>query len=760
MKKLMLAVVAAMGFAGARGENIEVTREGDPLEVVTSEESFLPLKEGTLLIANRKLSDYRLVSAKIQLGWNPDRFDSAIYNLVKSEDSWEFQVQAIQDGDGNVKGVKARIYQNGDDIYVASVYARYADKRLGLGVDLDTTYTDSGNLVVKTTTSLYGSSYGLYQLTIKENISDEDVQTWGERTVTAEDTVTVGEDVFLRVDDTTSAESPFGGAPVTLASLDKLEIANRPTTLLDGALSGDDITFDIKGSVTDGEYSYAESVSTSEKLFAENLRLSDITGILSCDEMQNGTTLLAEGVVPCDDPTGKTSGIFFIERTDEAITFQSQSVNDKWNKTCEITLCQRRNSVYVKVTGGWWQNKTKTPLGTDMRTADVSGGGSKIGQYTVRKLRVAAKVPAQVTVTGDLTGLNRTAMTLSGRQNVSLESATALPSGTLDIQDGTDVHFRAPINPSAKLSVRIGPGAAFHTYKQPSGTKWTCGSNLKDGFDVDGGWLDLVEAKNGDAGNSFDSGFYVNSLTVQNGGRVTGFGPRVGNDTPAVWTIGAGTNLVTCGALLVGKNKYDTTPSRSFVLDVAADGTLVTTGSFEDFITGQNLYFGERVVKSGEGVWRIEGTSAYHGFTEVRGGTLVYGIEEPFPNAAGLVLNGGTLEIPAGMSVTTPTFEAMADSVSSIVVGEGATLTLHGPGEAAYPLYVNSGLEAQEQPRFTLGENARINITLKDKTSRVFVGSSACLTRAQLNAIRINGIGVAQRGDGSLTITGLMILLK
>ena len=774
MKKMSVglgAVCAVLMTVSA--EEIVFSHTGEPLEVIASEDAFYPPMpnetSGTygnsrLLIANRRLSDYRIAATKVRIGRNNGAtYDSPAYHLVKDGDSWEFQSMAKNDV--WIKGVKVRIYQDGNDIRLQTIWARYAQGGLGVGVDMNVNYTGEVT-VLSCNNSIDGNAnYGLYSITLKKELSPADAQVLGNRAIGADDTVKIGEDVLLKVDATTPAEDPFGGAPVSLADLSGLIVTDRAQTSLGSTFAGSGNTIDLIGAVgeeTDCTFTTGgkKIVNTTAVSLANDVRLEDIVDVVSCDIYQN--SLMKSGITPGEppaSPAAEDAGIFHIERTPTNLIFQVQYLSsDNWNKASLVEIYPSGEGVAVRVLKSYWQRwqSGAAPLGCDYRTTKVEG--TSACSYPISNLVVSAKSRVNVNLTGNLTALKETTMTMRGRQNVNLLSTTALPGGCLVVGEGTDVRLKANVNTVAPLDVRVGAGGVLRVYKNTSGSGFTPGANIRDNFTVDGGELALSPTKVGDASNYGDAGYYGDTLKLLNGGRVTGGRPRV-HAGSAVWTAdGVGTCRIDGGAILVNSAK-DYASGKTFVLDVAGGAELATAGAFDDFTQGQGYLSGTRILKKGGGSWRVEAASQLFGFVEVRDGELVYGMADPFPKSGGVILSGGALSVSEGLSVAPVTFNVTA--TTELKLASGATLSLPSPADADYALHLESGKTQEYQKRFSLADGVRVNVTLADGTAAVRVGTSKCLSAAQCRAFRINGKRVAQNDDGTLVaVEGGYIYLR
>ncbi len=213
--------------------------------------------------------------------------------------------------------------------------------------------------------------------------------------------------------------------------------------------------------------------------------------------------------------------------------------------------------------------------------------------------------------------------------------------------------------------------------------------------------------------------------------------PMRNTATPAIQNV-AGTNTLTgtitlnvgggaavfqsdAGLLALGSITSAASGDRTITLQGSGDGRLVGTIS-----NGSGTV---AVTKNGLGTWTLSGAGTYSGDTTINAGTLALAGSNRIADGSDLVLAGGTFAT-AGFSET----------VASISLSGNATIDL-GAGA--------STLRATAAGSFTAGRTLQfVNWTAGD--DRVFIGSTATLTPAQLAQITIDGAAVEQTATGEI----------
>ena len=764
MKTCMMMAAGLVAFLpmAAQAEEI-VLSSGVERETLTVEGFYPPLPTDTgktygnkrIFAENRNLSDFILANAKFTASQGKVPQPATIVGYTETEGEWLFQVQWK---DPNYwKGVKIRLFQEGANIMAQSLWARYCYAK-EINHDLEVVYI--GSMTVETINSGPGENwYGCQALTLRHKISDENFVTLGDREILDADTVTVADGTGVRVDETTSSDTPFAKSAVSFDGADALFVTNRPRTTLAATIVGNGVDVRLAG----GEFPETEistggqaklSNTGSGLLLATGTKLCQIGDLVSCDIYQDNS-LLATDVRPGTNEGSTTrgdGGIFFIERTETNIVFQAQVINDNWNKCVYGEIYPSGTNVMVRRLKGYYSRAPESfkeadydlaPLGTDMRKITCH----TISSYTISNLVVKMTPIPAVAFTGDLFGMENATVTISGPQRVDLHSANALPNaGTVTIKDGSDVYVRKAQSENMSLRVVVGPGGRLIQ----SGASL---QNLCRDCVIDGGELALTTVRMGDSGKD-ETGCYINNLVLMNGGRVTGMSPRVGYAT-CTWTIlGTSPSYSSCGSLLVGGKSYTTYTVNFDVADVTGDAAsdFIDSGYHQDFST---YNWGANVVKKGVGTWELRRAFGQTGYVKVNAGTLLAAVDDLVKVPGSLFLGGGCFAAAPGTVQNVKTLTLTENTSSTIAVGEGASVVFPDP-ESDQPLLYGD----VSRKGLTLGAGARVNVTLADADASVRVGTSKCLTPAQLSAFRVNGHRALQDEAGYLVPSGSLLQIR
>lgn len=247
--------------------------------------------------------------------------------------------------------------------------------------------------------------------------------------------------------------------------------------------------------------------------------------------------------------------------------------------------------------------------------------------------------------------------------------------------------------------------------------------------------LGTGEATIGPAGNSTTARLELsNNATIPNLIWLSGRN----NSTVAIQNIGGNNTLAGTINVQVGGSTYliqsdaGTLNLNGTLTSVATGARTVTLGGNDNGNIGGTVQNGSatmNIVKAGAGTWTLAGNNTYTGTTTVSAGILQIGSNERIANTSGLVMNGGTLST-GGFSETMGALSLMANS--TIDFGSGvSTLTHSGAGT------------------FTAGRT----LTITNWTSgsdRLFIGSTASLSAAQLAQINFDGVAAQQLSTGEV----------
>jgi autotransporter-associated beta strand protein len=213
--------------------------------------------------------------------------------------------------------------------------------------------------------------------------------------------------------------------------------------------------------------------------------------------------------------------------------------------------------------------------------------------------------------------------------------------------------------------------------------------------------------------------------------------PLRNNATVAIQNVG-GTNALTgtitlavggssaviqsdAGRLTVGGITSAAGGSRTVTLQGSGDGRIAGVVSNGTGTVG--------LTKTGLGTWTLSAANTYSGDTTIVAGTLALDGPNRIADGSALVLSGGTFST-GGFSETVARLSLLGD----------ATLDL---GAAA------STVRAVTAGAFTAGRTLAI-VNWTADADRVFIGSTAALTPAQLGQITINGRAVGQTATGEI----------
>lgn len=326
---------------------------------------------------------------------------------------------------------------------------------------------------------------------------------------------------------------------------------------------------------------------------------------------------------------------------------------------------------------------------------------------------------------------------------ISIAHTSGFPAnGTVDVYGG-----------ASKMTIK------HDTMVSTTGTGWSSTVNMHEGATLavpdtfrwgakgprlvmEGGLAQLRK------GNDTGAVNYANQMTLRGAtldGAILfcGFGPD------GVWHVeGEQASSVTAGEIRTASAATQGT----WVLDVAdvtgdgaADLTIDAPITLYTNASNPSLYPDSRIVKRGSGSVSLTKSLAT-GIASVRvtEGALVLGSDQVFSSANdNLVLDGGALEVKAGIAASVGAVKVRSDS--AITLGEGASLCLAAQPEAEWS-----------------AEELAISGPQKPGHSIRFGTSPSALTMQQVKKIRYNGKQVRLDKDGYLLTEpfGLMVIFK
>lgn len=487
------------------------------------------------------------------------------------------------------------------------------------------------------------------------------------------------------------------------------------------------------GKPTEGESTYEKEVRIpegfSDSYVIPNTRLSDIVGL-------HGWT--GGGSI------GKYEGdAFFFERRGDFATCQFQFHEGPFLKCVPVEMKQVGANVQVRSQYGMYIESQLQP-----GEYKFTGGEGKVynQQYAIDKLRLSlsAKAGEYDPMLVALDGKNSTTSSTlafdggeSGAVAATLSTDAALPQdakGVVEIGSGALVRLNygksGPGDVKAQNTFRVLPGGEFR-----HAGSFSIGH--KQNFEIVGGRVGFGTS----SASSEDAATYIGGLIYRDGAETYGASPRIGCDC-AVRTlkVGGTSPSVSHNGLIITYTYsygYYTFDVEDVTSSEAVDFTI--EGAVRNYDNGYNGY--GKLKKDGAGTLRLMApcTSAYGPFL-LQKGTLELGASGVFAAATmNATLADGTLA-------------ALADTANSCGV-------LDITGDAAISLGAGAELEIGSIGTWTEGK--KLAVTLADG-ARLRVGTSACLSAAQLRRIRVNGLRCAQDESGYLSgyRSGMMLLFR
>lgn len=320
----------------------------------------------------------------------------------------------------------------------------------------------------------------------------------------------------------------------------------------------------------------------------------------------------------------------------------------------------------------------------------------------------------------------------------TLTNYRALPqNGRVDVGSGGVLFLEKVVSP-LELRAHDG-GMIFQATNNPTSSYQP--------IVLDGGslYLGYQRMNTGVGRNQADAYTYLNQLRLMNGACVYGCRPRIGNDNSPMWTVG-GTlpSRAMCGMRLLAKTMgpvvievEDVTNDDEVDFSMEGPVVLANASGSADFETWRNIY----VLKTGAGTMSMRAQFAPYYPTVISNGTWQIAATNASSSSTSFELCGGSLSVLSNITVTAG--EIVPRVSSTISIGTGAKLSIAAPSEA----WANGVV---------------LSVTGTDIEARdaFRIGTSACLSSAQLAAIRMNGHRVVQDENGYVKRrTGGMFLL-
>jgi len=370
---------------------------------------------------------------------------------------------------------------------------------------------------------------------------------------------------------------------------------------------------------------------------------------------------------------------------------------------------------------------------------NLSGNNSYAGAITLVGASRINSDAGTLTLSGGVTnGANN--LVLGGAGNVTVSGVIGSGSGTLTV-DGTGVVTLSNTNTytgqtfiqNGTLCVNtIGSYNGGTPVAGGLGAPTTVGdSTIAIGSGANTGTLRWT-------GSSNESTDRVIDLAGTTGGAVidaSGTGGSVLTLSSALTFTGAGSKTLT----FTGTGGTTGTPN------VISNGIVDPSG------------FATSLLKTGSGVWRLDGTSNYTGSTTINGGTLLMGAANGLPTTAPTIANGST-SATLSLGGNSQTFNgitfggASATSSAQGTLAIGATGTLTLSGDVTYTATGNPlGASITSSGTATLDLNAAArNFTVGSSTG----SGGSDLTISAVIADAATGGSLVKTGAGTLVLTG------
>lgn len=432
---------------------------------------------------------------------------------------------------------------------------------------------------------------------------------------------------------------------------------------------------------------------------------------------------------------GQKLGTYHFTRSQDGLQISCQFQyydNATYVKGVAYELRQVGGDIEARVAkAGYW---TSTAGGADVGTRDITrqnnmaiDTGSNDG-YGIGNIRLHFDdTPYQRYVELAATAVNGTSgkMELCGSANERL-FVRGLNPKAMEVSIGVWTNTVCLYNPTnSSLEHSFGGGKTYSVHT--GGEFWQRVDwvfNLNTALSIDGGVLRVGTDKTG----ALDTiaPLYIESVTFVDGGHLAGHPPRTGYYANPKWTvIGSHPAFIDHGLGIVGHDK-DVRTITFAVEDVTGDDR-------PDLYIGGKLYYSNsewvnaKLVKTGPGTVSHAAANTVTSFPLlVQGGFWKLAATGGMTMNNAVTLDGGGLALADGCTNAVGRLTVMAGRDAELRIGADAELDLGS---------------------LDLGDGARLDVTLP-RPSRLRVGTTRCLTHAQLRAIRVNGEAVHQRGDG------------
>ena len=639
-------------------------------------------------------------------------------HVVRHSDGRMTLALMLWDGSTFTKGVGIILRQEGSDIVGAVEWSKYA-KGNYVGSDIDFT-SPVWNPMPIASESTPNNAYGIDQLTfvprnpkLMTEVRVSSFEGVGALSVSGGVKIVAEAGAF---------DAEGGRLPPVIAltnSALNVEIGTG-SVYADGSLYGvcSDVEFSAADLPDGTEAIRAEAAKTfssmDETFVFAGMRLSDITNAVGW--MSGGNLAPSYGY--------HVEGCFF-KNDGQKATCQFHYKGGDYIKCVALEMTQEGDNVVVK-----------TPFARYLNyTVDQFKAYDSIGTYEFTKYNGSG--PAAV---ADVGGYCITNLVLNGR----IPSGYAKLSNKCEASDTLRFSFSG--TEQRKLIVDIASNYPF-PHQQCAQVEVERNAQLRL-FSVGGCQLDYVVRLGGGIENwvnwsinpkqriVLDGGSvcfgrgsattYARKLVFRDGAEATGSSVCFGDGVDgSVVASGASPSYARIGFGLYSAvaRKFD------FLVDDA------TGDSAADFTVSGNIFHNggnqkTTLVKLGPGTMRFDGKCTAAGYpVSLENGTLLLGASFAFDNTHAFDFRGGSISVADGTENHLGTMALNADA--EIEIGGNSTLSFSGVAEWSQGHVVD----------VTAGKGAELRI-----------GESACLSATQLRSIRINGLRVRQKENGSIVL--------
>ena len=381
------------------------------------------------------------------------------------------------------------------------------------------------------------------------------------------------------------------------------------------------------------------------------------------------------------------------------------------------TLILSGNSTYTgatNISAGVINIQHANALGNSSKTTVASGATLQIqGDITIGALPLTIK-GVGVSTTGALRNI-------SGNNTWGGTITTETPATSINSNAGTlTLNATNAINSTTNIAVTFGGighitipgtitiGSAGFT-KDGSGTLTLTNANTYTGTTtINAG---VVNIQNNTALGTSSLVTVANNASLQLQNNITAAQPLNLSGSNALKNISGDNTWNGNIALVAAYPVYITTTT----------GTLTISGIIANATTDASL------TKVGDGTLLLNAANTYTGATNINAGTITLGNNEVIANASNIVFNGGTLN--------TNNFN---ETVGQLILQTNSTLAL---GNSSHTItFSSAGTFSFKRLTITgwLGNYASSSTTSTATAGKIFIGSTASLTREQLDQIQFN----------------------